>query len=24
VRDGPSSYTITINGGAPRKVTVPG
>jgi hypothetical protein len=23
-RDGPSSYTITINGGAPRKVTVPG
>jgi hypothetical protein len=24
VRDGPSSYTITINGGTPRKVTVPG
>jgi hypothetical protein len=24
VRDGPNSYTITINGGAPRKVTVPG
>jgi hypothetical protein len=23
VRDGPNSYTITINGGAPRKVTVP-
>jgi hypothetical protein len=24
VRDGPNSYTITINGGAPRPVTVPG
>jgi hypothetical protein len=23
-RDGPSSYTITINGGVPRKVTLPG
>jgi hypothetical protein len=24
LRDGPNSYTITINGGVPRKVTVPG
>ncbi len=24
VRDGPNSYTITINGGAPRRVVVPG